>query len=76
MPQSKPSIAIGENGRISGTLSAAANISSKPSTIKRVWTGFWMSLTRACNMVTQVPSVPTKARATLKLFSGKSWSRL
>ena len=29
----------------------------------------------ACRMVTQVPSVPTSARATLKPFSGSSSSR-
>ena len=74
--QSRPSIAIGLNGMISGTLSPAIKISSKPRTMSRLCFGFSIRLSRACKIDTHVPSEPTSARATLKLFSGSNWSRL
>jgi hypothetical protein len=37
--------------------------------------GLWIRFEVASSTVTQVPSVPTSARATFIPFSGKSWSR-
>ena len=70
--QSIPSIAMGLNGSMSRTASPASNISLKPKTRSCLTAGFSISLTRAPSIDTQVPSLPTRARARLKPFSGNS----
>ena len=68
--ESKPTRPMGLCSRASGTASAARNASLKASTVRTRKGGLAVRFSVAETMLTQVPSEPTSARATLKLFSG------
>ncbi len=70
-----PSVAVGSKGRIRGTSVAASTTSAYPRTSSDVAAGGSTSRTVAVTTTAQVPSDPTRARATSKPRSGRSSSR-
>ncbi len=67
-----PSSPTGPYSSTSGTASAALKMSSKPMMASTRTGGLRTRFSVALSTVTQVASVPTSARATLKPFSGRS----